>query len=128
MARQGPARPGALAAPTAISRRWRLERRCVINSGMTTPSEADIYGALTQIFRDVFVREDLPLTPELTGEDIEGWDSFKQVEIILATEEHFRIRMKAREIDALRNVGDFARLVALKVAEINRVGAAASIS
>jgi acyl carrier protein len=95
---------------------------------MTTPSEADIYGALTQIFRDVFVREDLPLTPELTGEDIEGWDSFKQVEIILATEEHFRIRMKAREIDALRNVGDFARLVALKVAEINRVGAAASIS
>ncbi len=92
---------------------------------MTTPSEAEIYGALTQIFRDVFMRDDLLLTPELTGKDIAEWDSFKQVEIILATEERFRIRMKAREIDALRNVGDFARLVAVKVAgETNRVGAA----
>jgi acyl carrier protein len=91
---------------------------------MTTPSESEIYGALTQIFCDVFMR-DLPLTPELNGKDIEGWDSFKQVEIILATEQRFRIRMKAGEIDALRNVGDFARLVAIKLAgEVHGVGAA----
>ena len=95
---------------------------------MTTPSEAEIYGALTEIFRDVFTR-DIPLTPQLAGKEIEGWDSFKQVEIILKTEERFHIRMKAREIDALRNVGDFARLVAVKVAgETGPVGAAASIS
>ena len=95
---------------------------------MTTLSEAEIFGALTQIFRDVFMRADLPLTPELTGKDIEGWDSFKQVEIILATEERFRVRMKAREIDALRNVGDFARLVALKVAGATTPVGAANIS
>ncbi len=91
-------------------------------------SEAEIYAALTQIFSDVFMR-DLPLTPELNGRDIDGWDSFKQVEIILGTEQRFRIRMKAREIDALRNVGDFARLVAVKIAgETHEVSAAPSIS
>ena len=48
------------------------------------PTEAEIYGALTEIFRDVFNRDDLALKPELTAKDVPGWDSFKQIEIIMA--------------------------------------------
>ena len=78
------------------------------------PSESDIYIALNEIFRDVFMREDITLQPQLTAKDIAGWDSFKQIEIILATEERFDIKMSTRELDALRNVGDLARVVAAK--------------
>jgi acyl carrier protein len=78
-------------------------------------SETEIYGALTEIFHDVFMRDDLELMPELSAKDVKGWDSFKQIEIIMATEERFGIQMNTREIDSLQNVGDLVRVVGSKV-------------
>jgi len=75
------------------------------------PTEADVYGALTEIFHDVFMRDDLVLKAELTAKEVAGWDSFKQIEIIMATEERFGIKMSTREIDSLQNVGDLVRVV-----------------
>jgi acyl carrier protein len=77
-------------------------------------NEAEIYGALTEIFHDVFMRDDIVLAPETSAPDVKGWDSFKQIEIIMATEERFGIQMSTREIDSLRNVGDLVRVVASK--------------
>ena len=75
------------------------------------PDEAAIYGALTEIFQDVFLRDDLVLKPELTAKDVQGWDSFKQIEIVMAIEEKFGIRMTTRELDGLQDVGDLVRVV-----------------
>ncbi len=79
-------------------------------------TEAEIYAALTEIFRDVFLRDDLELKAEMSAPDIKGWDSFKQIEIIMATEERFAIQLNTREIDSLRNVGDLVRVVVAKKA------------
>jgi acyl carrier protein len=62
----------------------------------------------------VFVRE-IPLRPELTARDVEGWDSFKQIEIVMAVEERFAIRLTTRELDSLQSVGDLVRVVAAKL-------------
>ena len=35
-------------------------------------TEAEIYAALDEIFRDVFLRDDLALTPELSAKDVPG--------------------------------------------------------
>ncbi len=78
------------------------------------PTDTEIDTALTEIFRDVFMRDDMALRPDLSAKDVEGWDSFKQIEIILATEERFGIKMTTRELDSLRNVGDLARVIASK--------------
>jgi acyl carrier protein len=83
--------------------------------------EAELYSELTDIFRDVFALDDLELRPELTAKDVPGWDSFKQIEIILALEAKYAIRFHTRELDALHNVGDLARTVLAKTS-----GAAAS--
>lgn len=77
-------------------------------------TEPEVYQALTTIFRDVFLRDDLELTPELSAKDVPDWDSFKQIEIIIASEEHFGIKFRTRELDGLNNVGDLARLIAGK--------------
>jgi len=77
-------------------------------------SEAEIYPALTTIFHDVFLRDDLTLNAELSAKDVQGWDSFKQIEIIMASEEHWKIRFSTRELDALRCVGDLVRTIAAK--------------
>ena len=60
------------------------------------------------------MRDDLVLTPELTAKDVQGWDSFKQIEIIMASEERFGIKFTTRELDSLQNVGDLVRVVAAK--------------
>ena len=80
------------------------------------PTDPEIYTALTTIFRDVFMRDELELRPDLSAKDVEGWDSFKQIEIILAAEARFGIKMTTRELDSLRSVGDLVRVIAAKAA------------
>jgi acyl carrier protein len=79
-------------------------------------TEAEIYAALTEMFHDVFMRSDIVLSPELTAKQVQGWDSFKQIEIIMASEEKWNIKFNTRELDSLRCVGDLATLVATKTA------------
>jgi acyl carrier protein len=79
-------------------------------------TETEVYAALGEIFSEVFMRTDIPLSPTLTADDVEGWDSFKQIEIIMATEERFGIKLRTKEIDALGNVGDLARTILEKTA------------
>jgi acyl carrier protein len=76
-------------------------------------SETALYADLAEIFRDVFMRE-VELRPELTAADVPGWDSFKQIEIIVSLEERYGIKFHTRELDSLHNVGDLVRVVAAK--------------
>jgi acyl carrier protein len=69
---------------------------------------------MTEIFHDVFMRDDLVLKAELSAKDVQGWDSFKQIEIIMATEERFGMKFTTRELDSLQNVGDLVRVVATR--------------
>jgi len=47
----------------------------------------------------------------MKARDIPSWDSAKMVMLILAVEESFDVRFRSREIDALRSVGDWVRLI-----------------
>jgi acyl carrier protein len=77
-------------------------------------TEAEIYSVLTDIFNDVFIRDDMELTPEMTARDVPGWDSFKQIEIIMAAEERFGVKLQTREIDQIGNVADLVQALAAK--------------
>ena len=79
------------------------------------PSEVEIYQALTDIFHELFLRDDIVLAPEMTAKDVDGWDSYKQIEILLAVEEKYGIKFRTKELDGLANVGDLARTVLAKV-------------
>lgn len=77
-------------------------------------TEAEVYEALTGIFRSVFGRADMVVSPALSARDVPGWDSFKQIEVMMAVEERFAIELSTRDIDTLRNVGDLAAIVLAK--------------
>ncbi len=78
-------------------------------------SDSALHATLSDIFRDIFMR-DVELRADLTAKDVEGWDSFKQIEIILALEEHYAIKFHTKDLDALHNVGDLVAMVARKTA------------
>jgi len=73
--------------------------------------ESDVYSALTEILRDLFMNDDLIVTPDLSANRVHGWDSFKQIEIILATEERFGVKFTTQEVESLKCVGDLSALI-----------------
>jgi len=77
-------------------------------------NEATVYKELTEVFHDVFMRDDIALTPDLTAKQVQGWDSFKQIEIIMASEEKWNIKFNTRELDSLLSVGDLAKMIVAK--------------
>lgn len=81
---------------------------------LSMTDEAAIYPALTEIFQEVFNRDDIALNAGMTAKDLAGWDSFRQIEIIVCVEERYGIKLNTKEIDALRCVGDLVSVIARK--------------
>ncbi len=80
------------------------------------PNETEIFKGLNEIFQDIFLTDTIRLNATTTAADIAGWDSFKQIEIMLAAETRWGVRFSPRDLDGLRCVGDLARAIALKAA------------
>lgn len=69
---------------------------------------------LTTIFRGIFDDPALDIIPETTAGDVAGWDSARMVEIIIEAEAFFECSFSSKEVDGLKNVGDFVHLISRK--------------
>jgi acyl carrier protein len=72
--------------------------------------EDAILNRLTSIFREVFDDDELVLSPELTANDVDGWDSLAHIRLILSVQKSFGVRFSAVEMSRLKNVGDLITL------------------
>jgi acyl carrier protein len=70
---------------------------------------------LTDICRQVFADDSIVLTLDTTAEDVEGWDSFNHINILVAVEQRYGIRFHTAEVEELRNVGQLVELIRAKV-------------
>jgi acyl carrier protein len=75
-----------------------------------------LHEKLELIFRAVFDREDLKISDEMTAGDVDGWDSLAQINLIVGAEDAFKVRFQTAEIKALKDVGQFKKLIADKLA------------
>jgi len=55
------------------------------------------------------------MRPEMETGSVDGWDSFANVEILLACEARWGIQFSASEIDRIRSFGDLVCAVGAKV-------------
>jgi acyl carrier protein len=78
-------------------------------------TEADIFQGLQGVFDQVFRRSDIKLTPQLSAKDVPGWDSFRFVSLIMGTEEFFKIKLDADEVDKLANIGELVKVIAARI-------------
>ncbi len=74
---------------------------------------------LTKVFEEVFDEDDLELTPDMTANDIEAWDSMSHVTMLMAVEDHFNVEFEQWEIMNLPNVGALLSLIEKKVQNKN---------
>jgi acyl carrier protein len=77
---------------------------------MMNNDRAAVLARLQSIFDGIFL-EDVTVTPELSAHDVEEWDSLLHISLVVAVEEAFGIRFRVGEVEATRNVGDFADLI-----------------
>jgi len=74
-------------------------------------TNAEILTRLQPIFDELFM-EKVVVTPELSADDVEEWTSLTQIALLMAVESAFQIRFRVGEVEATRNVGEFADLIA----------------
>jgi acyl carrier protein len=78
---------------------------------MTDP---ELYAGLSEIFRQVLDDDTIALNPEMTADDVEGWDSMNHIFIVVEIEKRFGVKFQAAEMEELKNVGELAALVRAK--------------
>jgi acyl carrier protein len=59
--------------------------------------------------------DDWDIKDDTIASQVPGWDSLNHVNVILAVEQHFRVRFKPVEILKLKDIGDLQRLVTSKL-------------
>lgn len=69
---------------------------------------------LTPVFRQVFDDDTIELRPDMTADEVDGWDSLSHVTLIVAIENRFKIKFTQKELLTFRNVGDLTRSIAEK--------------
>jgi acyl carrier protein len=71
---------------------------------------------LNQIFCMVFDDDAILLRPDMTSNDVDGWDSLSHVNLITTIEAKFNIRFSQKELLKHRNVGDLITNIEQKLA------------
>lgn len=73
--------------------------------------EMTVKEKLQEIFREVLELDDLEIYDEMTAQDVEGWDSLAQMELVITAEKEFHIKFTTKEISELKNVGEFIDMI-----------------
>ena len=71
----------------------------------------EAYARLTAVFRDVFDDESIELCDETTSNDIEDWDSFEHINLIVAVESEFSFKIPMGKVVSMKNVGEMVDLI-----------------
>jgi len=72
---------------------------------------ADALAEIRQIAADVLGVPVDSVTAESSPETLEGWDSLKHINIMMAIEQAFGVEILPEEMAEIRSIGDAVRLV-----------------
>ena len=77
-------------------------------------TDTELYAGLDEIFRQVLDDPSIELKPNMTADDVDGWDSMNHIFIVVEIEKRFGIKFQAAEMEELKNVGELVELVKKK--------------
>ena len=80
--------------------------------------EPEIYEKMTEIFWQVFDDGSIVVSPELTADDVEGWDSLRNLRLVMTIEKAFHVKLSASDLDDVDNVGSLVQLIKRKLDQV----------
>jgi acyl carrier protein len=82
-------------------------------------NQSEVIARLQSVFDNILL-EPVTLTPALSAKDVSEWDSLLQISIVVAVEAEFGVRFQVGEVEATKNVGEFADLIGRHLATARR--------
>lgn len=69
-------------------------------------TRGEVFERLNRVFIEVFDDDSIKLTETTTAKDIEDWDSFEHINLIVAVEKEFQINIPMGKTLEMKNVGE----------------------
>ncbi len=70
-----------------------------------------VYERLNRVFCEVFDDDSIKVCDETTSADIEDWDSFEHINLIVAVEEEFSFKIPMGKVITMKNVGEMVDII-----------------
>lgn len=71
----------------------------------------EVYENLNEVFQYVFDDNSITVQDETTAADIEDWDSFEHINLVIAVEKKFGIKFTVGEANEMKNVGEMVDII-----------------
>jgi acyl carrier protein len=75
----------------------------------------ELFNEIQQVFQSTFADPSLQISRTTTADDVDGWDSFAHINLILALEVRFGFKFRLAELQELNCVGDMIDMIAAKI-------------
>ena len=74
-------------------------------------SREEVFERLNKVFRDVLDDDSIELHDETVADDVDGWDSFEHINLIVAVEEEFSFKIPMNKVVSMKNVGEMVDII-----------------
>ena len=71
----------------------------------------EVYERLNRVFREVFDDDTIEVHDETVADDVDGWDSFEHVNLVVAFEEEFSFKIPMGKVVSMKNVGEMVDII-----------------
>lgn len=71
----------------------------------------EVFERLNKVFREVFDDEDITVGEATVADDIEDWDSFEHINLVVAVEDEFNFKIPMGKVVTMKNVGEMADII-----------------
>jgi len=71
----------------------------------------EAYERLTEVFREVFDDDELVISDETVADDVDGWDSFEHINLVVAVENEFGFKIPMGKVVTMKNVGEMVDII-----------------
>ncbi len=71
----------------------------------------EVYIRLNEVFRDVLDDDTIVLNDQTVADDVDGWDSFEHINLVVAVEEEFSFKIPMGKVVTMKNVGEMVDII-----------------
>lgn len=71
----------------------------------------EVYKRLHEVFREILDDDTIELNDDTVAGDVEGWDSFEHINIIVGVEEEFKFKIPMGKVVTMKNVGEMVDII-----------------
>ena len=71
----------------------------------------EVYERLNKVFQEVFDDDSITVNDNTTSDDIEDWDSFEHINLVVAVEEEFSFKIPMGKVVTMKNVGEMVDII-----------------